>query len=216
MIGFLLPAGALALAYGAVWTLRPVSWARSAIKTGSTVLLALAAAWHGLPILAMALGLGAVGDFFLSRDPKSGFLPGLAAFALGHAIYIAVLWPLAGSVPVVPVLVLASVSAVLLVRLWPVLGDLRLPVAIYAGLSVALGALALALPDAAVWITAGALAFIASDIVLAIELFLLPPESRWKPLFARGLWALYWLGQAAILWGMKTAASGIDAAPGFA
>jgi hypothetical protein len=33
---------------------------------------------------------------------------------------------------------------------------------------------------------------------------------------ARLLWALYWGGQAAILWGMKTLTGGIDAAAGIA
>ena len=216
MILFLVPAFLLALAYGAVWTLRPVSLARSVVKTGSTALLALGALWAGLPWIALALGLGALGDWFLSRDREVGFLPGLGVFALGHAVYLGVLWPVAGMPGALAFGVLLLAALGLMLRLWPVLGGLRGPVAVYAGLSVALGAMALGLPEGAGWLMAGVLAFIASDMVLALSLFLLGQDHRLQPVLARTLWALYWGGQAAILWGAKTLLSGIDGAAGIA
>ena len=210
----LVPAALLALSYGAVWTLRPVSWTRSAIKTGATALLALAALWAGLPGLALALALGAVGDWFLSRPHATGFLPGLVAFALGHVVYLGVLWPLAGPPGLVPSAILFAVALALMLSLWPRLGPLRLPVTAYAALSVALGLVALGLPVGA--LALGLLAFILSDIVLAVALFLLPEGHRAQPVLSRFLWALYWGGQAAILIGAIDVFSAIDGVSGIA
>jgi uncharacterized membrane protein YhhN len=211
---FLLPAAALALAYGAVWTLRPVSLARSSIKTGSTALLALAGLWAGLPGMALALALGAVGDWFLSRPRETGFLSGLSAFALGHAVYLWVLWPMAGPPAVWPALILLAATLALMVSLWPALGPLRGPVAGYAALSVALGLVALGMPPGL--LSGGLLAFILSDIILAVALFRLPPDHPAQPVLSRLLWALYWGGQAAILLGAVAVFSGIDGATGIA
>ncbi|MBF9059400.1 lysoplasmalogenase [Rhodobacterales bacterium HKCCSP123] len=210
----LLPAAALALAYGAVWTLRPVSPARSVIKTGSTALLALAGLWAGVPGIALALALGAIGDWFLSRPREVGFLPGLGSFALGHGVYLRVLWPLAGPPGLLASLVLSGVALALISALWSRLGALRGPVAAYAALSVALGLVALGMP--AGLLPLGLLAFILSDIVLAVALFLLPPSHPAQPVLSRLLWVLYWGGQAAILLGAIRVFSAIDGGAGIA
>ncbi len=211
---FLLPAALLALAYGAVWTLRPMSLTRSGIKTGSTALLALAGLWAGLPGIALALVLGAVGDWFLSRPRETGFLPGLAAFALGHAVYLWVLWPLAGMPGLIPSAILLAVALALMLSLWPGLGPLRLPVAAYAALSVGLGLVALGMPPSL--LPGGVLAFILSDIILAVALFRLAPGHSAQPVLSRLLWALYWGGQAAILLGAIGVFSAIDGGAGIA
>ncbi|MCT4684458.1 MAG: lysoplasmalogenase [Roseicyclus sp.] len=210
----LVPAALLALAYGAVWTLRPISLARSATKTGATALLALAALWAEQPGLALALALGALGDWFLSRPRETGFLPGLAAFAFGHAVYLALLWPLAGPPALVPSAILFAVALALMLSLWPRLGPLRVPVTAYAALSVALGLVALGMPLGA--LSLGVLAFILSDIVLAVALFLLPEGHRAHPVLSRFLWVLYWGGQAAILIGAIDVFSAIDGVSGIA
>ena len=54
----------------------------------------------GLPTVlleALALALGALGDFFLSREGQGAFLKGVASFALAHAVYVALFAGLPGA-----------------------------------------------------------------------------------------------------------------------
>lgn len=202
-------AAVFALAYGAYWTVRPTSYVRSGIKTAATAGLAVAAV--GQPFVMVALVFGALGDWLLSR-PR-GFLAGLISFAVGHVVYLALLWRFAG-VPVFwGVAVVAGAGVGLLLWLWPGLGSLRWPVVGYAGVSVALAAVALGVPSGVV--TAGVLAFVASDMVLAVVVFGLPERHPAQPYLARLVWALYWGGQAMILFGAKSLISGVDGAGGF-
>lgn len=200
----LIVGAALALGYG-VLTVRAVSLPRSLIKTGATLALVALAFHAGAPgVITAALVFGAIGDWFLSRDAR-GFLPGLAAFALGHGFYF--VWALGHAEPVLGLdalvlgLVLLLIAGMLLARLWPVLGELRGPVAFYVALSVALGGAALALPVGFGIVQVGIFAFLASDVILALRLFLMPDAHPLHNLAARSLWALYWGGQAAILIG---------------
>jgi uncharacterized membrane protein YhhN len=198
-------AALLALAYGEVWVRLDVSLLRSGIKTGSTAILAAVALIWGMPWLAFALALGAVGDWFLSRDPDTGFLPGLIAFALGHLLYLALLWPMVGAIHPVSAGVFVLILTGVMVRLWPVLGALRGPVAVYAAISAGLGVCALSLPEGHGILRFGVLAFILSDVILSEDLFRLPEGDPRKPIYARILWGLYWGGQAMILIGMAAA-----------
>ena len=83
----------LALIYGVRFSLAGPSWTKSAIKTGSVVILAVLALVGGGP-LALVLGLlfGAMGDFWLSRDGARSVLVGLVSFAFGHIAYSVLLW----------------------------------------------------------------------------------------------------------------------------
>ena len=55
--------------------------------------------------------------------------------------------------------------------------------------------------EPALWVaTAGALAFVTSDLILTLELFRLKPDAPIKRLTARAIWFLYYGGQAAIAW----------------
>ena len=56
---------------------RPVGMLRSLLKTGSVALLALGALTGGAPLLALALALCALGDWFLSRAGDRAFLAGV-------------------------------------------------------------------------------------------------------------------------------------------
>ncbi len=182
----------------------------SAFKTASTAALVVLGAVTGAPGLIVAgLALGSVGDYALSRDGKPSFLIGMAAFALGHLAYaVAFARNSTVDVSVLPLafwLTLALMTALtLLTALWiaPKAGGLAWPVRGYA---LVIGAMALAAtlmpetPGRAIT-QIGVALFVASDLILAIRLFVL--RDRALRLFAaRALWPLYWLGQALILWG---------------
>lgn len=193
----------LATVYGTILRDASVSPLRSGVKTGATLaLLALALLGGGPWVLALALALGATGDYFLSRPHDQGFLPGLISFALGHGAYVALLLPVSDGPMGMGWVVFAGlvcISVMLSMHLWPVLGPLRLPVMGYVLLSLTLGALALGVPS---WtICTGVLLFITSDVLLAIWLFLLPPDHTIRAPVSAAVWAFYWVGQALILVG---------------
>lgn len=199
-------AAALAVAYLPL-SPRDPGLLRSVVKTGSVALLAIAAVLAQAPAaLWLALALCALGDWFLSRDGDTAFMAGVGAFAAGHIAYVVLflgnstfdasrLATVPQAVIAVALLALGLVMARLLASR---AGDLRLPVLCYIPIIMAMGlaALGLARDGALVWALPAALAFIASDFVLAVEKFLLPgghPALRWTP-FA--VWPLYWGAQA--------------------
>lgn len=182
------------------------SWTASSVKTASTALLALVGLVAGAPGWIIAgLALGSAGDYALSRPSPGAFLSGMAAFAAGHIAYVVAfvqMYP-GGPVPwlVTPVAV-AMVALVLLTVLWiaPQAGAFCRPVRLYALVIAAMALTAAALPPAMGVIQLGVLAFVASDLILALRLFVLTDEAR-RLVAARTLWPLYWGGQALILWG---------------
>ncbi len=193
---------ALALLYGAAFAGAPSSGAKSAVKTASVLALALAAlpAHAPGPVVA-GLALGAAGDFLLSRPGTRAFLAGMAAFAAGHIAYgLAFLAP--GTLPpLLPALALAALALSTEVWLAPRTGALRWPVRGYVAVITLMALAALTLPAPRWPALVGALLFLLSDLLLSLDLFVLP-EGRAKRLAARALWACYWSGQALILKGM--------------
>ena len=190
----------------AIWQLlafatAPSSLRKSLVKTGSVAALALAAPMLGAPsTVALGLALGAVGDWFLSRDGERAFLIGMAAFAAGHACYVAAFIGLGAGMPGWP----AVVALVLLgasTELWlaPRTGALRWPVRGYVLVILAMGVAALGL-EGYDRLRAGAVLFVASDLVLAVQMFVLG-DGALRRACQRLLWVLYWCGQALILWG---------------
>ncbi|MCG7519691.1 lysoplasmalogenase [Ruegeria sp. Ofav3-42] len=187
---------------------RPASALRSVCKTASVALLALVAALSGAPILlTLALALCAVGDALLSRETESTFMAGIGAFAAGHLAYIALfLSHPASDVALIfgrpgifwTLIILGIVAATLLA---PRAGDLKIPVLAYIPIILGMGATVLALPEIGTlrWALPAAMAFIASDLILATEKFLLPaghPALRFTPFM---IWILYWGAQAGLL-----------------
>lgn len=202
-------AAACALAYLPLAP-RPVGNLRSIVKTIAVLLLALAALWEHAPgLLGLALILCAVGDWLLSRDTDSAFLAGIAAFAAGHLAYIALFLghPLAdparlGQAPQLwAVAAFVLLGVIMAIILAPRAGALKGPVLGYIPVILGMGLAALVLPGqgALVWVLPGALAFVASDLVLAIATFALPkghPALRLTPFV---IWPLYWGAQASFL-----------------
>jgi uncharacterized membrane protein YhhN len=208
-----LPAACLALAlglaliYGARFAVLPVSGAKSAVKVLSVALLLPFGMLLGAPTMVlMGLALGALGDFLLSRPGERAFLAGMGAFGLGHLAYAAQFWGLGGgALPLL--LALPLIALALSTELWlaPKTGALRWPVRAYVVIITAMALAALTLPQGFGVTLAGALLFVLSDALLALDLFVLPPGARARPLIQRSLWAAYWCGQALILIGLLPA-----------
>lgn len=199
---------AASLAYGLVLVGRPPSMLRMVVKTASVAALA-ALAWRAQnsALLVGALALSALGDAFMA-DPKR-FLPlGMASFLLAHVAYIALFYPqvqtdLAMSEPWRAVAIAATgiVATGLFAWLWPGLGKLKPAAAAYV---LAIGTMvieALMLPPQFRLATLGALLFMASDAILAGQLFREARVAGSERLTQWAVWFLYWGAQVLILWG---------------
>ncbi len=198
-----------ALAYGLIFVHQPVSVLRTVVKTASVAALALVAFLAGGSwLLVAALAACAIGDAFLAGDPKRWLPFGLVAFLIGHLLYVPLF--LQFEAPPEPAYWLGvgavGVAAGFGLRtLWSSLGKLKIPVVVYTLAIVAMVASALLLPPALWPATVGAIAFMASDLVLSQDLFRgarlfgSPRVTAWT------IWFLYWGGQAGICWGMMRA-----------
>ncbi len=196
---------ASALLYGFLLVGRPPSAARTAVKTLAVGGLALYAFAWGAPWLLIA-GLAAcvAGDAFLSLDPERWLPWGLFAFLLGHGLYIALfaewrqpdLEP--GPARLAAFVLIGAVAVALLAFLWTHLGALRPAVVLYV-IVISLMTGSSMMLDAAFWpAMAGSVAFMASDAVLAVQLF------RGEVLFGStratnwAVWFLYCAAQVLI------------------
>lgn len=209
----LLPAVCLALAlgfalvYGARFAVLPASGPKSAVKVLSVAALLPFGLLLGAPALVlMGLALGALGDFLLSRPGERAFLAGMGAFGLGHLAYAACFWGQGTGAPAlsfaIPLIALALSTEAWLA---PKTGTLRWPVRAYVVIITLMALAALTLPQGFGVTLAGALLFVLSDALLALDLFVLPPGARARPSIQRLLWAAYWSGQALILIGLLPA-----------
>lgn len=205
-------AACLAILYGFTLSRSPPGPAKLLLKISGMVILTGVALWAGAPLLLVA-GLAActVGDAFLAGKPERWLLPGMAAFFLSHVFYVALFWS-TGQVSgellnylARGVLVFAGAGYVF--WLSPSLGPMRLPVLAYSAVILVMGAAAIALPPGYGLVLLGALMFIASDAILANELFIRPPgeSPRWLP--SVSLWNLYFFGQLLICLGFVGAAA---------
>jgi uncharacterized membrane protein YhhN len=198
-----------ALAYGLWLTHQPPSLLRTVVKTAAVAALAGACFLAGAPLLlVLALLFSALGDAFLAGDPKKWLQPGMAAFFIAHVLYVPLFlgegaglaefghpgWRLAAAVAVL------VVGALLARWLWASLGQMRYMVGVYILAILAMVASSFTLP-AVFWLSmVGAVAFMASDSLLAVQLF--KDETAFgRPRLAGLLvWFLYWGGQTAIAW----------------
>jgi uncharacterized membrane protein YhhN len=185
----------------------------AAIKAASTGLLAVLLWQVDLPLFwAMALGmtLGSMGDWFLARHGDVPFLFGMAAFGAGHLAYAGGMLARSADlgfdgVSLTEAAALAALfSLVMSTELWlaPRTGGLRWPVRGYVGLIGVMGVAAVLLPAAEgqAEVRLGAGLFLASDLMLALRLFVLTDPTRQR-LLSLALWPAYWAGQALIGWG---------------
>lgn len=187
------------LALAAYWVgfVADVTWLRLAAKPWPAWFLALWVAGARSPLarpVAVGLALGGVGDVVLEAGH---FVPGLIAFLLGHLAYVfafiraerrpfaALAAPFFGFV------------TVLIGLLWPRLGPMQVPVAVYASVIAAMmwraAARARSEEPLALLGLAGALLFALSDSVIAINRFWAPVEHGRVAILV-----LYWLSQLLI------------------
>lgn len=146
-------------------------------------------------LVAAGLVASLAGDLFLV-DAVRGFLAGLASFLVAHLLYVAAFVrgaPLAPAAPYAAGYLVLGVA--LCAWLWPRLGKLRAPVAVYALalVSMCTAACARGIADRSLLAPIGATLFLLSDGILAVDRFRAPFRAA-KPL----LFALYVAGQALI------------------
>jgi uncharacterized membrane protein YhhN len=205
-------AGAIVLGvmYWAGWCWREGGgWSGLIVKTGSTALLALFAFLAGGPWLLVAgLALSSAGDAFLAMD-KPGqdkwLKPGMAAFFLAHVAYVALFWALPQadrSLLNLTAQIVLVLSGVAFVRwLAPSLGPMRIPVFAYTAIILVMGAAALRLQPPFLLVTLGAVMFVASDMILSLQLFTRPAGAAKRVGPSLAVWGFYFFGQALIAWG---------------
>jgi len=183
-----------------------ISWRRSIAKTAPVALFAVAACFHSVPaLLVAALLASAIGDFALSRPGSKWFLTGMVAFALAHLGYIAVMlaggadlqvsqWPL--------ILVMLAIGASTEIWLRPHTADLKWPVRGYVVIILAMGLVALGLPDVMWLALIGAVLFVMSDLILSVETFVLDQDHKMRKLAGKTVWISYICAQIALLLGL--------------
>jgi uncharacterized membrane protein YhhN len=181
-------------------------YAGSAIIKGLSVgPLALLAFVAGSPVLGLALALSTLGDILLDLDPERLFVFGLGSFLIAHVVYIFLFVrnrrrtiALGASRVLLAALVLLysiGVSAWLL----PSLGGLIVPVAIYMCAITAMVVSAILARFQNPWIVVGAILFLISDSLLAVNKFKTPIPYR-----DFLVWSTYYAGQYGIAIGFPT------------
>lgn len=153
------------------------------------------------PLLAAALALSSLGDILLDIDQR--FFPaGLAAFLLAHLTYIVLFVrnrarPFrAGMRRSFAVLAAVGASGALSAWIVPSVGNLAVPVILYICAITAMVSAAILTQRESSWVPAGALFFLLSDSLLAINKFKNP-----VPLHAYLVWGTYYLAQCGIAMG---------------
>ncbi len=190
-----------AVAYFLLGRLGAGGWvALKALAVVSLALLAWQARSRAGPLLAAALAVHSVGDVLLEVGP---LLPALATFGAGHVVYAILFWrerrrwEEVDAAAKLRLGLLALAGAAVLSRVAPDLpGQLDLAVPIYSLLLLTMAACAQVAGRGAPWVPAGALLYVLSDSLLALDLFTGP--LAWVGWMA---WPAYWAGQAAITLG---------------
>lgn len=199
---------ALSALYGGLYCYREPSRTRVLIKTGATALLTLWALLAGGPVLlVIALAFSTLGDALLGASEKKYLIHGMAAFFVAHLAYIALFWGLVAPERGMDVLIAQialTISAAVFIRsLMPyVEKEMRLPVLGYSVIILIMGNAALRLGDGLHLVTIGALAFMASDLILSFELFMQEQEAKTRRITSRLVWFLYYGGQALIAYAL--------------
>ena len=191
----------LATIYALTYLRGDTSTIRTALKTAPIAVLAVGAALVDAPVLlTVALALSAVGDAAISRPGDTAFKAGLGAFLAAHIAYIPLFWAGVGGAPFFIAAGVMLAYAFIVARwLWPHLGDMRPPVAVYMVVIAIMGIAALS-GNTLVLIGAGL--FIVSDTVLAAETFVFKDRVRgWT---APAIWITYIAAQVLIFIGVLT------------
>jgi uncharacterized membrane protein YhhN len=161
--------------------------------------LAVLAVVAGSPTLGAALAVSTLGDVLLDLDPQRLFVFGLGSFLVAHLIYTAVFVrnrqrPLAPGVSqMLPAGLVLLYSATVSAWLLPSLGMLVVPVAIYMCAITAMVLSAILARFSNPWVAVGAVLFLISDSLLAVNKFKTPVPFRDVL-----VWTTYYVGQFCI------------------
>ncbi|PIB24496.1 hypothetical protein BFP76_04645 [Amylibacter kogurei] len=191
---------------------RENSFGKTLTKTSSILLLFVFAVLTKSPILfIIGLGLCAAGDYLLSRDGDKNFMLGVGAFALGHLFYAALF--LTHPLPLFDIIgdglgrqflaAIIAIGALMGMILWSRTGELQFPVTIYVIIICIMGITSLkflGLDRATIVLGVGL--FMASDIILALEKFVLRDHSIWRSFTPFVVWATYWGAQFFLTFGV--------------
>jgi uncharacterized membrane protein YhhN len=160
--------------------------------------------------MALGLSLGVLGDYLLSRPGPRAFLAGMAAFGAGHLAYAAALFlragaPDPGALSSAQAIALAFLfGLVASTELWlaPRTDRLRQPVRAYVFLIALMAVAVILLPDGPgqAELRAGAILFLGSDLLLALQIFVLRGQRR-RGMAGFLVWPAYVCGQLLIFWG---------------
>lgn len=203
-----LPAAAMAIftaaaIYGFGFLNAEVSTWRSFWKTLPVAIMAIFVAASGSSwLLALALGLSAVGDYFLSREEDS-FTIGLVSFLTAHLLYIWIFWQMI-STPSFGWGQGGMVAYALIygAYLWPRVGEYRIPVLAYIFVITIMVGTALLLPTGYLIVVLGSLAFALSDSVLALEMFVITNQ-KVKIALSKLVWVSYIAAQGLLVLGLS-------------
>ena len=175
---------------------------RSFWKTLPVAILAMFVAFSGGGLLlAIALGLSALGDYFLSRD-EDQFTIGLVAFLTAHLLYIWLFWQMIADISFGWGQGAMIAYALLYgAFLWPRAGEFRVPVLAYVFVITIMVSVALMLPSGYGLVIAGSLFFAFSDSALALEMFVVTNPNTRRTL-SRVVWISYILAQTLLVIGL--------------
>lgn len=144
-----------------------------------------ARAEHAPKLLVPALAFSTGGDVLLQLGSEAAFLAGMGSFAAAHICFVTMFVKLGALADrrrtVILALAYGAAWAVMISQLWPGLGELRLPVAVYSLLlaSTAVSSAGLG------WRTGlGGALFLLSDTLIATDL------AEWQSLPGHGFWIM--------------------------
>ncbi|MBY0563944.1 MAG: lysoplasmalogenase [Hyphomonadaceae bacterium] len=200
-----------AAAYGALLLDRPRTWLRALVKTLFMGALSAALIIADVPApLVIAAIASAFGDFFLAFDKKWLLPLGILSFLIAQLLYLIIflaLWFFSGdNSPLWPrylamgAIVVSSLG--FLVWMAPKLRWMALAVVPYAIAITGMAVAAMWLPWAGWPAMLGAVLFLASDLVLATELFRLAPDAPARRITSPFVWWSYAAAQLLIVWGV--------------
>jgi uncharacterized membrane protein YhhN len=147
-------------------------------------------------LIAIGLFICCIADFALEYD----FLIGLGLFLCGHLLYVAAFVHENKVTDVTKALPLGAYGVIVYFILFPKLGSLKAPVAVYVLTITAMLWRASVLGLNTSWglhVAFGALSFALSDTLIALDKFVKPIDNVRAPILG-----LYWLGQALIAKGV--------------
>jgi uncharacterized membrane protein YhhN len=150
-------------------------------------------------LLVAAVLFSGAGDVILDLTFSGNFIAGLVSFLIAHVFYIALF--LRGAAlrrrMVFATVLAVAFPVVMAAFLWPHLGEMRLPVAVYIAVIASMLVTSLHRAKLNLTVVMGALAFVVSDSLLALNKFYSPfPWARYA------IMATYYLAQYLIVSGV--------------